>query len=76
MARIRVNMSIEERVWNDTKELANNMGVSASSYVQNLLGQQNMMLRTVCDKLMNMSKDELQEQLNIWGMTNGNNSKE
>ena len=76
MARIRVNMSIEERVWNDTKELANNMGVSASSYVQNLLGQQNMMLRTVCDKLMNMSKDELQEQLNIWGLTNGNNSKE
>lgn len=76
MSRIRVNMSIEERVWNDTKELANNMGVSASSYVQNLLGQQNMMLRTVCDKLMNMSKDELQEQLNIWGLTNGNNSKE
>lgn len=76
MSRIRVNMSIEERVWNDTKELANNMGVSASSYVQNLLGQQNMMLRTVCDKLMSMSKDELQEQLNIWGLTNGNNSKE
>lgn len=76
MSRIRVNMSIEERVWNDTKELANNMGVSASSYVQNLLGQQNMMLKTVCDKLMSMSKDELQEQLNIWGLTNGNNSKE
>lgn len=76
MSRIRVNMSIEERVWNDTKELANNMGVSASSYVQNLLGQQNMMLRTVCDKLMSMSKDELQEQLNIWGLTNGNNCKE
>lgn len=76
MSRIRVNMSIEERVWNETKELANNMGVSASSYVQNLLGQQNMMLRTVCDKLMSMSKDELQEQLNIWGLTNGNNCKE
>ena len=76
MSRIRVNMSIEERVWNDTKELANNMGVSGSSFVQNLLGQQNMMLRTVYDKLMSMSKDELQEQLNIWGLTNGNNGKE
>lgn len=76
MARIRVNMSIEERVWNDTKELANDMGVSASSYVQNLLGQQNMMLRTVCEKLMSMSKDELEEQMNIWGFANGNNGEE